>query len=56
MNQQIFNKIQLLKRQLLPNDTVILYGSQARGDVRKDSDWDLLIVLNKSGKHNWDDF
>lgn len=56
MNQQVFKKIQYLKRQLLPYDTVLLYGSQARGDARKDSDWDLLIVLNKGGKHNWDDF
>ena len=24
-----------------------LYGSRARGDAQKDSDWDILIVLNK---------
>jgi predicted nucleotidyltransferase len=56
MNQQIFNEIQALKRQLLPNEKVILFGSQARGDAREDSDWDLLIVLNKKGGHNWNDF
>ena len=56
MNQVIFNEIQTLKRQLLPNEKVILFGSQARGDAREDSDWDLLIVLNKEGKRNWDDF
>lgn len=26
---------------------VILYGSRARGDNRSDSDWDVLILLNK---------
>ena len=56
MNQVIFNEIQALKRQLLPTEKVILFGSQARGDAREDSDWDLLVVMNKKGKHNWDDF
>ena len=56
MNQQIFNEIQALKRQLLPNEKLILFGSQARGDAHEDSDWDLLVVLDKKGKHNWNDF
>jgi predicted nucleotidyltransferase len=56
MNQQIFNEIQALKRQILPDEKVILFGSQARGDAREDSDWDLLVLLSKDGKHNWDDF
>ena len=47
MNQVIFKEIQALKRQLLPTEKVILFGSQARGDAREDSDWDLLILLDK---------
>ena len=50
MNQQIYKEIQTLKRQLLPNDRMILFGSQARGDARSDSDWDLLVLLDKEKK------
>ena len=50
MNQQIFNEIQTLKRQLIPNEKLILFGSQARGDAREDSDWDLLVLLEKEGE------
>ena len=54
MNQHIFNEIQTLKRQILPNEKVILFGSQARGDAREDSDWDLLLLVN-SNSTNLDD-
>ncbi|GHT02042.1 hypothetical protein AGMMS49525_04690 [Bacteroidia bacterium] len=47
MNQRILKKIRTLKRQLLPNDKLILFGSQARGDEHPESDWDLLVLLNK---------
>jgi predicted nucleotidyltransferase len=50
MNQEIFKEIQTLKRQILPDEKVILFGSQARGDAREDSDWDLLVLLNNSEK------
>ncbi len=34
---------------------VLLFGSQARGEARHDSDWDLLILLPKDRIKN-DDF
>lgn len=30
-----------------PNVKAYLLGSRARGDARKDSDWDVLILLDK---------
>ncbi|MEW6556391.1 MAG: nucleotidyltransferase domain-containing protein [Elusimicrobiota bacterium] len=33
---------------------VILYGSKARGDRHRESDVDLLIVMNKVDKKIWD--
>jgi len=30
-----------------PDSEIYLYGSRARGDEKKASDWDLLILLNK---------
>jgi predicted nucleotidyltransferase len=31
-----------------PEAQIILYGSRARGDFNKYSDWDILILLNES--------
>jgi len=30
-----------------PHSQAILFGSRARGDARKDSDWDILWILEK---------
>ena len=43
----ILNKVKNLIRASFPDSTIILYGSQAREDARQDSDYDLLVLLNK---------
>ncbi len=43
----IDNIKQVAKQILPPNSSLLLYGSQARGDAREGSDWDLLILIDK---------
>ena len=43
----ITRKIKKAVEEIDSTAEVILYGSRARGDARKDSDWDILILLNK---------
>ena len=42
----IINKILRIADAKYPDSEVYLYGSQARGDAKSLSDWDLLILLN----------
>jgi len=56
---QILENIRTMKRRLLPNGKMILFGSQARGDARPDSDWDLLVLHNKKKRsfaENYNEF
>ena len=34
-------------REAEPTAQIILYGSRARGDAREDSDWDVLVIVDK---------
>ena len=47
--QIIIDSIRNVARSAVPvGGRVVLFGSRARGDYRADSDWDLLIILNKA--------
>lgn len=42
---EVVNQIRQAIRQTDPTATAILYGSEARGDARPDSDIDVLVLL-----------
>ena len=47
-NAQIIDGIRQVAARVLPKgSSLYLYGSRARGDAREDSDWDLLLLLDK---------
>ncbi len=47
-NNAVLNKIRHVARENAPQGSlVLLFGSRARGEAKKNSDWDILIVLPK---------
>ncbi len=56
---QVIESIKAVAAKVLPKgSTLYLYGSRARGDWNEDSDWDLLILLNKPQRElsDWDNY
>ncbi len=48
MREKIKNTIlEIAKREGIKIDKIILFGSRARGEASEDSDWDILIVVEK---------
>ena len=48
-NIRVIEHIRSVAREVLPKGSALyLYGSRARGDAHEDSDWDLLLLLDKS--------
>ena len=47
-NEYIIDSIKKVARDTLPpKSSSLLFGSRARGDARPDSDWDILVLLDK---------
>ena len=44
--EQIIQRIIWVVNKTAPDSEIYLYGSRARGDAKKLSDWDVLILLN----------
>jgi len=47
-NNQIIDIIKLIAHQYLPDAQVLLFGSRARNESRTDSDYDILLIINKN--------
>lgn len=47
---EVVKRIAELLHKIVPDASVILYGSEARGDARPDSDIDFLVLLNSEGE------
>lgn len=46
--EYILDQIKVILRAVAPGTKAILFGSRARGDAREDSDWDILLLVDKT--------
>ena len=56
-NKMVLNRIKAVARKAVPmGSRVLLFGSRARGEARKGSDWDILIVVpqERLEQHDYD--
>jgi uncharacterized protein len=54
-SEKILQRIKTVVLQRDPSAKIYLYGSRVRGTAKADSDWDLLILLNKDSISNEDE-
>ncbi len=47
MKATVLNALRETLKRIAPDARAILFGSQARGNARPDSDWDILILVDK---------
>ncbi len=47
VENKILSQIKRIVREQEPTAKIYLYGSRSKGKARSDSDWDLLILLNR---------
>ena len=47
IENKIISQIKRIVREQEPSAKIYLYGSRSKGTARSDSDWDLLILLNR---------
>jgi len=47
VENKILSQIKRIVREQEPTAKIYLYGSRSKGTARSDSDWDLLILLNR---------
>jgi predicted nucleotidyltransferase len=42
---------QVFEKRKIEVSKIIIFGNRARGDYKKDSDWDFLVVIDKEIEH-----
>ncbi len=52
--EQVLDMIRSTVRTTEPDAQIILYGSRARGDNHNDSDWDIIVLLNRPKMTHYD--
>jgi hypothetical protein len=48
MDREIAHTIKFIVNSILPDSRVLLFGSQARGNFDADSDYDLMVITQKT--------